>query len=115
MSYACRNHVYMQNRGSMALSLPFWIAYHRQQSVPRPIIPAHAPGFAAVFSSAQKATGFLVADQETSFSLRLISRAILPGLIDDLRRMGMHGFCFDPDDAGGRQFLFAEIETAVLA
>lgn len=99
----------------MDLNRPFWIAYHRQQSVPRPIVPAHAPGLVAIFSSAQKATGYLVADQETSFSLRLISRPGLSGLIDDLRRMGMHGFCFDADDNGGREFLFTEIETLVLA
>lgn len=105
----------MQLGDPMGLTLPFWIAFHRHQSVPHPLVPAHSPGFVAVFSSAQKATEYLVVDHETSFSLRLISRPNLNGLIDDLRRMGMHGFCFDPDHDGGMHFLFNEIETAVLA
>ena len=67
------------------------------------------------FSSAHKATEYLVVDHETSFSLRLVARSSLTGLIDDLRRMGMHGFCFDADHDGGMHFLFNEIETAVLA
>ena len=99
----------------MALTFPFWIAYHRRNSIPRPVVPPHTPGLAAIFSSAPKATAYLVAEHETSFSLRLVSRPNLPSLIDDLRRMGMHGFCFDPDEAGGTQQLFIEIEAAILA
>ena len=98
----------------MGLTVPFWIAYRREQSVPRPTVPGNAPGFVAIFSSAQKATAYLVADGETSFSLRQISGPKLSGLIDDLRRMGMHGFCLDPSANGGTRFLFNEIETRVL-
>lgn len=103
------------SRVPMSLTCPFWIAYHRQNSVPRPVVPPHAPGFAAIFSTAPKATAYLVADRETSFSLRLVTRASVSSLIDDLRRMGIHGLCFDPDEGGGEQLLFSEIEVAVLA
>lgn len=95
------------------LPLPFWIVFQSKEGVPGPVVLPSLPGFAAVFSTAQNATAYVVSHDLLSFSMRLVSRGGLPGLVNRLQAMGLRGFCYDPNgDATGTPILFADLEAA---
>lgn len=96
----------------VSVPLPFWIVFRTQEGVPGPVIPPHLPGFAAIFSSAQQATAYVVTGDLQSFSMRLVSRPGLPGLVNRLQAMGLKGFCFNPAASdGGTQLLFEDLQA----
>lgn len=85
----------------MPVPLPFWIVFQSQDGMPVPIAPPHMPECAAIFSTAQNATSFLVGSNLLSFSMRLVSRPGIPALVERLQAVGVRGFCFDPEASGG--------------
>ncbi len=96
----------------MAVSLPFWIVFQSKDGTPAPVAPRHAADCAAIFSTAQLATAFLVDSNLLSFSMRLMSRPGLPALVERLQGLGLRGFCFDPGvESGGTKILFSELKA----
>ena len=69
-------------------------------------------GFTAAFSTAERATAFMVVRGESEWENRLVARSTLCDLMSDLRRLGIHGFCVDPaENGGGMRFSFDDLQA----
>jgi hypothetical protein len=80
------------------LKFPFWIITQRQHGTPQPVVLDAAPGYVAVFSSAEKGTAYMAGLGGTTWEFQMVSRATYPGLVQNLQRTGTKGVCLDPMD-----------------
>jgi len=92
------------------LRFPFWIVTQHRGLISKPVEPPGMLGFIAAFSSAERATAFMVSRGETVWENRLVSRSSLQEWLTDLRRLGAKGLCLDPcRENGGTPIPFDEL------
>ena len=78
------------------LNFPFWVVTQRRDLMSLPIVPHDMPDHIAAFSTAQRATDYMVDRGETSWEFKLVSRSTFLDLMTDLRKLGIKGVCLDP-------------------
>ena len=86
---------------------PFWIA-KRDGSV---VVAPHDSRYVAAFTSLTLARAFMQQAGESGWQFRVIGRAALRRMVEELRRGSFVGICLDPSGKGdGEQLSFAELE-----
>jgi len=92
------------------VDFPFWIVTRRSGLISMPVVPDDTPGFIAAFSTAGKATKFMVSRGATEWENKLVSRSTLADLTADLRKLGIQGLRQDPTKDGyGTKVTFNEM------
>ena len=98
------------------LSLPLLIVGRRLRQDTLRMQSKGMPGYAATFSTLEKASDFLEAYGESSWEFTVVTRPAMPDLISDLDRHGLLGICHDqqPDGTGGTAFTLADLRRQFL-
>lgn len=98
------------------LTFPFWIVSRRRGVISLPVEPEGVTGYIAGFTTAEKAATFMSQRGETEWENKLVSRASIASLVDELRVMvGIRGICLDPlRGSCGTQISFEEIDRHLL-